>query len=82
MHGTRFPGPFSVKVNKTGWNHWTQPLDAPWGNWSVDLPPTAVNGPFNITIHSTTNVSDSTTLHNVVFGQVFFCNGQVRFGWL
>jgi len=71
-----FPGPFTVTPTKTGENHWVTPLTAPWGNWSVDLTTPTSPGPYNLTIRSTTNTSDAIFLTDVVFGEVFFCNGQ------
>jgi hypothetical protein len=49
-----------------------------WGNWSVDLDfgPVMPAKPFSITIRSKQNASDSTTLSDVVVGEVFFCAGQ------
>jgi hypothetical protein len=68
------PGPFTITPVKTGSNHWARPLDAPYGNWSVDLHLSAVaaathytnNQPFSITIRSKQNHSDATILTNVV----------------
>eukprot|EP00038_Savillea_parva_P008659 m.178358 g.178358 ORF g.178358 m.178358 type:complete len:838 (+) comp14530_c0_seq1:74-2587(+) len=77
IEGTNgFPGPFTVPVVKTGDAHWPQPLSAPWGNWSVNFTAPTNPGPYTVTIKSTTNTSDVTVLQDVVFGEVYFCNGQ------
>lgn len=42
------------------------------GNWSVSLPPTKAGGPYNIDIKA----SNSITIKDVLFGDVWFCSGQ------
>ena len=42
------------------------------GNWMVYLPPTKAGGPYNIDIIA----SNTITLHDVLFGDVWFCSGQ------
>ena len=42
------------------------------GNWMVYLPPTKAGGPYNIDIIA----SNTITLHNILFGDVWFCSGQ------
>lgn len=72
-------GAVEVTPVKTGSSHWPRPLDAPWGNWSVDMifnTTSVPTEPLSITIRSKQNASDGTTLTNVVFGEVFFCAGQ------
>ena len=71
-------GAVTVSPKKTGVSHWPRPLGAPWGNWSVNLDFGSVmpGKPFSITIRSKQNASDSTTLSDVVVGEVFFCAGQ------
>jgi sialate O-acetylesterase len=42
------------------------------GTWQVQLPPTGAGGPYAITI----TASNSITLKDVLFGDVWFCSGQ------
>jgi sialate O-acetylesterase len=42
------------------------------GDWSVILPPVKAGGPYTITI----TASNSITLNNILFGDVWFCSGQ------
>ena len=53
-------GTVTVTPKKTGSSHWPRPLEAPWGNWSVDLNfgSTMPKEPFSITIRSKQNASD------------------------
>eukprot|EP00041_Stephanoeca_diplocostata_P012091 m.201608 g.201608 ORF g.201608 m.201608 type:complete len:516 (+) comp18804_c0_seq7:138-1685(+) len=71
-----FPGPFQVTPTRTGAAHWLQPMDAPWGNWSVNFTAPANRGPYTVTVKSLSNASDIYVMDNVMFGEVFFCNGQ------
>ena len=42
------------------------------GNWLVHLPPTKAGGPYNMDIIA----SNKVTLHDILFGDVWFCSGQ------
>lgn len=42
------------------------------GNWSVMLPPVKSGGPYTLTI----TASNSITIKDILFGDVFFCSGQ------
>jgi sialate O-acetylesterase len=42
------------------------------GNWSTSLPPTKAGGPYTIDIKA----SNSITIKDVLFGDVWFCSGQ------
>lgn len=42
------------------------------GNWDVHLPPTKAGGPYNIDI----TAGNKITLHDILFGDVWFCSGQ------
>lgn len=42
------------------------------GNWSIKLPPTKAGGPYTIDIKA----SNSITIKDVLFGDVWFCSGQ------
>lgn len=42
------------------------------GNWAVHLPPTKAGGPYNMEI----TAGNKITLHDILFGDVWFCSGQ------
>lgn len=42
------------------------------GNWEVHLPPTKAGGPYNMEI----TAGNKITLHDILFGDVWFCSGQ------
>ncbi len=42
------------------------------GNWALQLPPTKAGGPYTMDI----TASNKITLHEILFGDVWFCSGQ------
>lgn len=59
-----------VSINFNGRMYETKTDTA--GNWAVYLPPTKAGGPYNIDIIA----SNTITLHDILFGDVWFCSGQ------
>ena len=67
----------TIKPVATGPAYWAEPFDAPWGNWTLQLPaPTDVTKNYSVTVSILEDKSDSVTINDVVFGEVIIYAGQ------
>lgn len=68
----------TVTPVKSGPAYWAEPLDAPWGNWSVEIPPPSdVTRNYSFKVYIQEDPTDGVTVNDVVFGEVIVYGGQV-----
>ncbi len=67
----------TIKPVATGPAYWAEPFDAPWGNWSLQLPaPADVTKNYSVTVSILEDQSDRVTINDVVFGEIIIYAGQ------